>query len=698
MRNQFMLLDLLRIAGAVLLYANILIAPGYVLAWLINAFEFRTRSIPTRLAISLTSSIGICPVLTYLMSRGFPAGVWLLYGSAVIAFLILLFAAVRHRAWPPISKRRTMFFILAAAWAIFAMLTLSDLQLGHRLYFPVVTFDYALRADVTSAITRSGIPPPNPLFFPGHPYPLRYHYFWYILCSLVSQAGGHQLSARVSIIAGAIWCGIGLMALIPLYLRFFQPAGKHNIDRRGLIGIALLCVTGLDIFPVLFVELSTKKLIGSIEWWNEQITAWANVALWVPHHLASLIACLTGFLLLWDTRRKPNLPHRLLLALAAGCMFASATGLSIYVTFVFAICLGVWLVIALIRKQWTHGALICVSGCITVLLSIPFLLELLGKAGAAPGGTSQLPFELHVRKFPLLLAILGIPAEGWKSSLVNLVSLPLNYFLELGFFFIAGLIWCGRLWRKRRGPDESQLCAFAMAATSIVVCSFVRSSVIGANDLGWRGFMIAQFILLLWGAELLSEGLKSQGEVRILLVMALLFGAAGTAYDVLKIRFLPVLSDMTPAARVFEWLSPDDRLGERTYAMRQIYEQLRRRVPVNAVLQHNPDVNPQDNFHGMYADRQIAAETMSCGVVFGGDEAECKARIEQIAELFRNPAIDPASIDERCRSLSIDVLVVQKNDPVWPVTLSWVWKRTPLLANDYGRVFTCGSNTKPNLP
>jgi hypothetical protein len=44
----------------------------------------------------------------------------------------------------------------------------------------------------------------------------------------------------------------------------------------------------------------TGSPVPTIEWWNpEQVTAWFTAALWVPHHVAALIACLMGFLLLW---------------------------------------------------------------------------------------------------------------------------------------------------------------------------------------------------------------------------------------------------------------------------------------------------------------------------------------------------------------------------------------------------------------
>ncbi len=49
-----------------------------------------------------------------------------------------------------------------------------------------------------------------------------------------------------------------------------------------------------------------------------------------------------------------------------------------------------------------------------------------------------------------------------------------------------------------------------MALVSILVCTFLRSGVIANNDLGWRGFLIAQFVLLIRGAQLLY-GQKMRG-------------------------------------------------------------------------------------------------------------------------------------------------------------------------------------------
>jgi hypothetical protein len=85
--------------------------------------------------------------------------------------------------------------------------------------------------------------------------------------------------------------------------------------------------------------------------------------------------------------------------------------------------------------------------------------------------------------------------------------LPLNYLLEFGLFFLIARY----KWRQHRASGEplsrGDLASAIMLTISILVCTFMRSSVIGCNDLGWRGMLIAEFVLLLlWAADLFALG------------------------------------------------------------------------------------------------------------------------------------------------------------------------------------------------
>jgi hypothetical protein len=678
--ENFFLSDLIATSAAFCLFALFLFVPGYVFGWLLDIFGFRRRSLRARLAMSTPLSIGICPILTYLLWRWSLPAVWTMYAGCWIAFLALL---VHDRClWlsrPRISKTVGILLAIVAGWVVVGMLCLVDMQIGDRLYFPSIAYDYMLRTAVTASITHTGVPPYNPYFFPGHPALLRYHYFWYLPCSLVDQLGGTLVSPRHAMLASALWSGLGLMSLVTLYLRFFQPKASLNLDRRILLGIAMLGITGLDILPVAVIALLGHRFAATIDGWNDQVTSWITSILWVPHHVAGLIACLTGFLII----RYTSPTARIRAGAIAGLMFATAAGLSVYVVFVFAVFLMMWLAITLIKQDRRQPVAICVSGLVALAAAGTYLVELRsGLAGQRSGGG---PFiQPTIRQFTPVDIIIETfwPREGWLVTVANLLLLPLNYYLELGFFFVVGVMQWKKMRRGKDFFDQKELCGFVLAATSVLICTFLRSGVISNNDLGWRGFLPAQFILLLWAVELWDDGLLWVPR-RGLITALLILGVAGTVYEACMLRFY--------------YAGVVDFDGRRTYALRQAYERLKNRLPQDAIVQHNPNAIPGDPFYGLYADRQAAAETSQCGVVFGGDPALCAGIVGPINDLFDKPrAVDAGRVDGVCKDLSIDALVVKDTDKVWADKNSWVWNKQPDLANDYARVFLCGkSKTGP---
>ncbi len=714
MTENFFLSDLIATSAAFCLFSLFLLIPGYVFGWLLDSFGFRRRSLRARLAMSAPLSIGICPILTYVLWHWSLSAVWTMYAGCWFAFLLLL-VNERH-LWlsrPRVSKTMGILLAIVTGWVVVGMLCLVDMQIGNRLYFPSAAHDYTLRIAVTSALTRTGVPPNNPYFFPGRPFMLRYHYFWFILCSLADQLGGALVSPRQAMLASVLWCGIGLMALVPLYLRFFQPKGPVNLERRMVFGVALLSVTGLDILPViLFAWLTPFGLLPTLEWWNNHIASWTHAVLWVPHHVAGLIACLTGFLAIWYTSRSSSHHNVIPASATAGLAFASAIGLSIYVTFVFAAFMAIWLIITLSMQRRREATTLCIAGIVALAACAPYLLDLLGASSVhGSGGGPFVQFTIRWFSIAEALVLIAWPnGPAWREPIANAILLPLNYYLELGFFFKVGLIE----WRTiRRGGDffsQKDLCGFTMAATSVLICTFLTSATIGGNDLGWRGFMVAQFILLIWGAELCDEGLLASSDRsglelrkaifgddrRGVLIMLVALGICGTLYEVCMFRFFPLITDDFPIRR-YHYLAPDRNLGKRTYALRQAYEALNRKLPQDAIVQHNPNANPGDLFYGFYADHQAAAETSQCGIVFGSDPALCAGIIGPINDLFAKPrAVDAGRVDGICKELSIDALVVKDTDKVWADKSSWVWNKQPDLANDYARVFLCGkSKTGP---
>jgi hypothetical protein len=694
--HNFMLEDLAGSLRAICLFPLFLVVPGYAIAWWGDLFQFRRRTAAFRLAASVPLSIAVCPILTYLAGRVSPAAVWILYGLLAAAFAAALPRARRTggRAGWGIPRSLWPYAAVLAAWMIVEVFSLVDLQIGHRLYYPVSSIDTSVRASFVQAISTSGIPPENPFFLPGRPVPLRYHYFWLMMCSLVERTGGAAVTPRQAIIGGTFWCGVGLMALIALYLRLFCPAGREHFRRRFTIALMLAAVTGLDIIPsALLVALhfmgKLRLMLPSVEWWNEHVDWFLYTAFWAPHALASMVACFMGFLLLWKAPEAPGRWGPWRYALAAGAALASAVGASIYVAFVFAVFLLVWTAMSVARKWRRETRGLLAAGGVAMVLVLPYVLDLRGAGGPIGGG---FPLQFTVRQFTLATVI------GWHTTfsepvrllLINGPLVPLNYLLELGVFFAAGLLW----WRARRGRKLSrqELACAAMISTSVLICTFLRSSVIGCNDLGWRGFLIAQFILLLLAADVISERKVLPRTDRAILAVFFALGAAGTVYDLAITRTYPILAD-AGVLPPLDWMSPDRHSGERTYASRAAYEWVRAATPENAAIQFNPNVVFQETPEMLYASRRTVAADTACNATFGGDPRDCAPIVARLNALYAPAA--PGALQQACAALPMNMVVAKDTDGVWKDRRSWVWSESPVFANGYLRLFSCPPAADP---
>ena len=138
-------------------------------------------------------------------------------------------------------------------------------------------------------------------------------------------------------------------------------------------------------------------------------------------------------------------------------------------------------------------------------------------------------------------------------TVANAIFLPINYALELGFFLAVGVLRLRQLVRGRIEASANELAAWTLVMTSFLIGTFLRSSTISSNDLGWRCFLPAQLILLLWGATMVHDWWFHRSTVapqpaphpwaRGALAMLLILGILGTAYQVFMLRMFPVLLD-----------------------------------------------------------------------------------------------------------------------------------------------------------
>jgi hypothetical protein len=682
MPGHFMRDDAIGVVLGTILFTPFMLAPGYLFAWVLNLFSFRVLSRGWRLMISLAISVAAVPIVifclgTFLSMRA----VWGFYALATIFLLAMELA----RPGPRGQDTPRWVVWTAPGWAIVMLASGIDLQFRDRLYPPVLAYDFNLRTEVVQSLARNGLPAVSPFFFPGHAVGLRYHYFWFVPCALVERLGGSLVGSRAALVAGDVWCGWALMVVAVLFLRYFAPAGDRNLRGRSKWVVAMLAVAGLDLLPNLFDDITHAVTGGwfvysSAEWWNTPVTAFPHAVLFGAHNVAGLLACLVGFLLLWQGGRYRY-------AVCAGLCFASSAGLAIYVSFTFAIFLAIWGGVVLVQRKWKRFVPLLVSTLIAVVCAAPYLWAMRQAGSQHSGSYFVRPAVRGFTPFDVIL-----PALGWSSSRVavaDFLVLPLNYFFETGLWFVLALLWWRRVRRRGTFADETRLAALLMFGTSLLVATFLRSGVIDNNDLGWRSILVGQFILLIWAVDPLRAWWRLRAKRRGMVCLVAL-GLASTFYDFVWMRIYIPLSD-TGAIPVAKWFGSDTHQGERTLAAREVYEQLSRTTPPNAVLQENPN-RWNDVYLGLYGLRQTAAFSWTCGSEMGGDARECEVMQKQLTPLFNDPTDSRVfDIDRVCDAWHIQVLVAKDDDPVFANREAWPWQRTPLVANDRVRAIGCGA-------
>jgi hypothetical protein len=680
---NYTLQDILGAAFAFCLFPFVIVFPGYVVGWLLDLFDFRLRQPLVRLGLGLVLSFAISPIVLFLTSSllSFQLAFLTLSGFALAFAMIIL----KEKSFTALgtNTRINIFFWIGLGWMTFAIFSLINIQWNGQLFFSVTSFDQTARIAIIDAMTRSGVPPINPSYYPGHPVRLTFlYYFWYILCSMIDVIGGRYVDARSALNASSAWAGIGMMVVVTLYLRQRNNNRGESVWRSARIGVGLLTVSGLDVIPIAMLMLATGQIVGSIDVWNTWIQSWAASTLWAPHHLASLIAGLCAMMLVQSAPGKPASEQFIILTITAFGL-SSALGLSIYVTLVFVIFWGVWL-IAIFFEKTNRGLIlqmIC-SALLAILLASPFLLGLLQGGGEA----RQFPIMFEIRTFLQLESFV----KDWPPiarSLIMLAILPINYLFELGFFFMAGLYWFKIKDKKTFHTNPFYLAEIILLAVTFLIGSCLRSTLVATNDLGWRAWLPGQFILLVWGVDVLENlVLTSQpvssitGETRKnrnLLLIFLSVGILTSIADAMLLRGAwPIMTGLD--------------VTRKYYSARLAYDYLRDNVPAHVIVQNNP-LNYVDRPSGLYGTHQMVVADRADRTSYGVSLGIFNKLTNDIGLIFSNENINNWQfIDSACQKYFIDILIFEVTDQVWDSIPVLKTQRQPLYENSQYAIFACG--------
>jgi len=501
-----------------------------------------------------------------------------------------------------------------------------------------------------------------------------------------------------TLIAGVVWSGWALIASLALAVQYIGGVARKRLRACWSIASMLLLVTGLDVIPGfvrLFGFLSEQKNDNAprtAEWWNEQVTGFIDMMLWVPHHVAGVVAGILALSVLRSLHSKDvsTDPHatdvshgrartfvnRFVIAIA----LASLSTLSLYVAIPLGVFLSVYAIVCLTRGRTGEASTLIGVGIGAALIASPYLYDLL----TAPGATSGI--IASVREFsPVTLLLKSRDVSPVIIGVTNFVLLPVNYFLEFGFYFLTGVIYW--LWRHGQKRPVDRFAAGLFCA-SLLTASFLRSSIYG-NDLGWRSIAWAQLVLLVWATEPTSAMWSAMFGTRAtsveadalverfprtisLMVLLLIFGVGSTLYDLFLLRCSFSL-----------WPVKEIELP-RSLAVRQAYEWIDRNVPTDAIVQHNTNIRV-DIFAGHYGNRQVVASDTGAVLAQAMTREEFTKLINRIHEPFMLPR-SPDKVKRVANDLHIDYLVAKDTDANWTRKDSWFWTQPAVFENSYVRV------------
>jgi hypothetical protein len=712
---NFTLLDIFGILRVLPFFALIFLAPGYCLGRITNVLRFRQRSSAEQWLLSMGLSIVVTPITLNLLSRWFPLAVTipLCWFLAIVAIGDLLVRWKRNKFAIARSMGRSTAAALGLAilWVIICLVSLPDLQLGHQLYSTAAVADLGVRNAFVASAMHGGAPPANPFFFPGSIVKLRYYYYWYVITAIPGVVAG--VPPRAALFASSIWSGWLFAAAAALFLKHFYGV-RHHLRTASVVAMALIGVTGLDILPIAILYFRYRMVFSDMEVWDtDQVTSWTNSLLWVPHHVAATSACALGLIFLWHAGRteEHTARQRVQLAVLAASGFASAAGLSVYVTFAFMLFLISAAVFWLATRRFKIVRLYTAVALLVILLSAGYLRDLsadgshVRDAAVTSDATPKAPpfAVLGLRQLPPTLGP-ALQQAVHENKLANILLRPFFLipilFIEFGFFFLVAVRQGRHDWSTRnidatanrttatlqdsrdtqdaRDTRDIRWLTWLMLAAGLWVALMMRSTVISNNDLSYRGVEIAQFILLIWGAVQLAgaspethvvTSTSSPGTVASppfhlgwLAGLLLFLGLLSSTYQLAMLRFYLYGSDR------YGWTNPvipqsefGGRFGAINLRLREAYASLDRVLPPSAKVQFAPA--PKLDLQFLFYSRYLPISMFpKCGIAFGGSEPQCFQLEARLGPLFGSVAT-PQDAD----SLSwkpIDVPTLKSADAV----------------------------------
>lgn len=667
----YMIHDIVGLAAAIVLALPLFILPAYALAWQFDLFAVRTRTPSERFAYSLLIAYATLPAIQSIGGRFLG-----LRAMAALSLLLAALAVFRLRQAPLPKMPRVVWLMLSAGFVALAALWV-DVSLDGKLYPTLLIIDLVKHAATVRSIVETGTTPPIDPFF-LRDQATSYYYFFYTPAALIEMLSGGWVDSRSAVGGLVFWTGL---AVVTLAQKLLDRSGFLRAGRAASPGllIALMLAGGLQLFIVAPLVFSFGwPWPGQLGWIRDDLASWPVSMIWVPHHLSGMIASWVGFLALIEAQsQERGTVARWTHVALAGIAFASACGLSTWVTMGAIATLAVWTAVELYHRRWQSIALFAAAGVIALAVAAPHLLDLVRNRSI--GG---FPVAFEVRMFVASELLVG--SLGWVGqNLVRLLFLPLHYVMAAGIFFAGAIaFWRSRLAGKALANPVASLIAYS-AIASLFVGSFFQSVVVN-NDLGWRVVLFVQLSALLWTAayvEPLWQLARKSSFARVAartprpLLVLLMIGYAGVAYDLVATRLFSLMGRGVV-------INPRDPAAD--FEAREVYGWINRNLGSRVIVQHNPDTERALGY-GLYGRQRTALADRHNALLFGPSHDDVDGRMNAIAPLF-NAELPAAAVARTLSGQKVDTVVISSADPVWKANAAWVFATPALYQTPHMRV------------
>ncbi|MCJ2090300.1 hypothetical protein MKK88_30580 [Methylobacterium sp. E-005] len=645
---------------AALLGVPLVLLPGYALGTITGVLDIRTLPPGRRALCAALLGIALLPALDALLilAAGVPV--------AALANGALGLAALRPALRDLRGPLDRPALALGALWLGIVTYALIDIDTGAALHQPLTVIDLVKHAALTRAIVEHGLPPVDPFF--ARPERAGYYYYFYTLTALVDWAGGRLVDGRTAFAGLAAWTGIALLGLLD---RLLAATGLvRDVPPRLLrrVMLVLLPAGGLDILLVLLYRATTGLWLPIPEWLNEQNVNWPASLVWVPHHVAAAMAGWLGLLVLAELadRTQPDRRAELAGILTAGTAFAACVGLSIWVCLGMVVAAALWLALLGFERRGRDAARLGTAGLISLVLGAPYLLSVV--ANRSDTGS---PIQFGIRRFGPLERLYDEP----MLSLLEVVLLPVNYYVALGIFAGGALLFWRVVPRREAHAREAGRLLTLGTAVSLLLGGFLRSAIIN-NDLGSRVILIAQVATFVWTAVALTRtAARTRFRLAGSLGALLILGYATTLYGFGGMRAYPAAHH--PTFLFFNGRPDIDR------AVRAAYGWAGTHLPRDLILQAAPSAPRVFDF-GLYGVQPVAVADHEARL-FGAAPEAVAARLAAVAPIF-DASLTGAEVRRRATEAGIGALVVTEADVPWGEPGSWVWRTRTLYADPHVRI------------